>query len=98
VISVAVAGGIAVGLVLGRRERGLERGFAVSVVAGFELVDPGAVDAVAGGDLGGGLAVDEQGGEDQAGLGHARTSASVRCRRCLARPVADLLRDPSPIS
>jgi hypothetical protein len=91
VISVAVAGGIAVGLVLGPRGRGLERGLAVGVVAGLELVDPAAVDAVAGGDLGGGLAVDEQGGEDQARLGHARTSASVRCRWCLARPVADVL-------
>jgi hypothetical protein len=56
------------------------------------------VDAVAGDDLGGGLPVEEQGGEDKAGLGHARTSASVRCRRCLARPVADVLRDPSPMS
>ena len=96
VISVTVAAGMAVGLVLGRRER-LERGLAVGFVAGFELVDPGAVDAVAGGDLGGGLPVEEQGGEDEAGLGHAGLQHRCAVAR-VCRPVADVLRDPSPMS
>ncbi|HZJ06854.1 MAG TPA: hypothetical protein VFD59_15470 [Nocardioidaceae bacterium] len=58
----------ATGEVLGRRERGSRAVSPFGFVAGLELVDPGAVDAVAGGDLGRGLVVDEQGGDDQAGF------------------------------
>ena len=47
---------------------GLERCLALGLVAGLELVDPGAVHPVAGGDLGRALVVDEQGSDDQAGF------------------------------
>jgi hypothetical protein len=47
----------------------LERVRALSVVAGLELVDPGSVHPVAGGDLGHGLVLDEQGGQDEARFG-----------------------------
>ena len=57
---------------------GLQRGLALGLVAGLELVDPGAVHAVAGGDLGRGLLVDEQGGDDQAGFRHGRASSRAR--------------------
>ena len=46
----------------------LERGPARGLVAGLELVHPGTVHAVALGDLGGRLALHEQGGDDQTGL------------------------------
>ena len=59
---------------LGASGAGPERGLALGFVAGFELVDPGAVDAVAGGDLGGALVVDEEGGDDQACFRHGRAS------------------------
>jgi hypothetical protein len=49
----------AAGKVLGRRGAGLQRGLALCLVAGLELVDQGAVHAIAGGDLSGALVVDE---------------------------------------
>ena len=52
----------------GAPRAGLECRLALGFVAGLELVDPGAVHAVPGGDLGWGLVVDEQGGDDQTGL------------------------------
>ena len=82
---------------------GLKRGLALGVEAGFQLVDPGAVHAVAGGDLSGALVVDEQGGDDQAGfrrgLRHGRASSRLRvspmtcdmCRLCLETCVADVV-------
>ncbi|MEJ7707572.1 MAG: hypothetical protein WKF82_10080 [Nocardioidaceae bacterium] len=89
------SGDRAAGEVLRASGAGLERGLALGLVAGLELVDPGAVHAVAGGDLGGALVVDEQGGDDQAGfrrgLRHGRASSPVEA-------VADDLRHVSPMS
>jgi hypothetical protein len=48
----------------------LERGLALGLVAGFELVDLGSVHAVPGSDLSRSLVLDEQGGQDQARLRH----------------------------
>ncbi len=84
---------------LGASGAGLERGLALGLVAGLELVDPGTVHAVSGGDLGGGLVVDEEGGDDQAGFRHGRASSPARvspmtcdrCRLCLETSVADVL-------
>lgn len=87
---------------LGASGAGLECGLALGFVAGLEFVDPGSVYAVSGGDFGGCLVVDEQGGKDQAGLrrglrhGRASNPASVspmtwdRCRPCLETSVADV--------
>jgi hypothetical protein len=67
---------------LGASGAGLQGGLALGLVAGLELVDPGAVHAVAGGDLGRCLVVDEQGRDDQAGLRrglrHGRASSPAR--------------------
>ena len=87
---------------LGASGPGFERGLALGLVAGLELVDPGAVHAVAGGDLGGGLVVDEQGGDDQAGfrhgLRHGRASAHEAVADDLRHRVAYVLRHLSPMS
>ena len=64
--------------VLGSSGVGLERGLALGLEAGLELVDPGAVDAVAGGDLGGALVVDEEGCDDKACFRHGRASSPAR--------------------
>jgi hypothetical protein len=70
----------------GRRARGpsgpwLKCGVAFGQVPGFELVGPGSVDPVAGGYFGG-LVVDEESGDDQAGLRgrlwHGRASGPVQ--------------------
>ncbi len=69
----------------------LERGVAFGLVAGLELVDPGPVRAVTAGDLGRCLAVNEQGGEDQACLRHARASRTRDCLLCPETCVAYVL-------
>ena len=88
---------------LGASGAGLHRCLALGFVAGLELVDPGAVDAVTGGDLGRALVVDEEGRDDQArlrcGLRHGRASSPARlspmtrdrCRLCRETSVADVL-------
>jgi hypothetical protein len=43
------------------------------VVWGEEFVEPAAGDAVRGGDFGDGSLLEDDGGDDQAGLRHART-------------------------
>jgi hypothetical protein len=53
---------------------GLERGLALGLVAGLELVDPAPVHAVPGGHLGRGLVLDEQGSENETRLRHRRAS------------------------
>ena len=77
---------------------GLERGLAVGFVAGFELVVPGAVDAVAGGDLGGvcrstSRAVRTRRALDMPGLQHRCAVAGVlpELCRCLERSITDVL-------
>ena len=62
---------------LGASGAGFEGRLALGFVAGLELVDPGAVDAVAGSDLGRGLVVDEEGCDDQACFRHGRASAGA---------------------
>jgi hypothetical protein len=88
VISVTVAGGIAVGLVLGRRERAGTRP-RLGVVAGDQATDPALVDAVGAGDL-------------ALGAASARTAVMIRRALDIPRPSwsgdAYVLRDVMPMS
>ena len=54
-----VAGGVALGEVWGRRDSGSKAGLADLLIAGLEPVHPGAVHAVAGGELGHRLLLDD---------------------------------------
>ena len=74
-MSSMVACGSRVGLLWGRRERGLEGGFAFVGVAGDQAGDPALGDPVVAGDLRLGAAFDEYGGDDQASLRHL-----LKCR------------------
>ncbi len=47
---------------------GFERGLAFAAVTGQELIEPGARHPVGREDLGDGSLLDEDGGDDQAGL------------------------------
>jgi hypothetical protein len=72
VISVTVAGGSPSGWSWAARA-GLERGLALGAVASDQAADPALVDAVSAGDLALGAAFDDDGGDDEACLGHPRT-------------------------
>jgi hypothetical protein len=64
--SSTVACGVSVGVVFGRPRPGFERDLALGLESGLQLVHPGAVHPVPGGDLGRSLVLDEQGRDDQA--------------------------------
>ncbi len=57
---------------------GFERGVALGLVAGFELVDPGPVNTVTLGDMRGRLALSEQGGDNKTELRYGRASSTPR--------------------
>lgn len=76
-----------------------EGGLTDLFVAGFEAVDPETVYPVAGGDLGDGLVLGQQRGDNQAGFGHAPPSrSSCAVADDPRQRVADLLRHLSPMS
>jgi hypothetical protein len=70
----------------------LERGLALGFVAGLELSTQARCNAVAGGDLGRCLVVDEQGCDDQTGLRRGLRLPSIERRAA----VADDVRHVSP--
>jgi hypothetical protein len=77
---------------LGSARAGLEDRLALGAVAGEQLVEPGARDAVLGGDVGNGSVLDHNSGDHQSGFRHGRepraaATPSPGCRETSVRHV-----------